>query len=181
MEKLELERLELERLESERLQRERDEADRVEKQRLAEEKQRLADEKREAKRLKKEKEAAAAIAAAEAETEPETDAEEEPSGRVAEVLGTSVAGDLPDNAKELVVDLGAFEEVAPIETPQSGTDTEPAMAGVTEKAGIMGAVKAAFSRTSKNHVHEFTEAPGGIGMVRYICRECGYVSISSTD
>lgn len=181
MEKLELERLELERLESERLQRERDEADRVEKQGLAEEKQRLADEKREAKRLKKEKEAAAAIAAAEAETEPETDAEEEPDGRVAEVLGTSVAGDLPDNAKELVVDLGAFEEVAPIETPQSGTDTEPAMAGVTEKAGIMGAVKAAFSRTGKNHVHEFTEAPGGIGMVRYICRECGYVSISSTD
>jgi len=45
----------------------------------------------------------------------------------------------------------------------------------------MGAVKATFGRSGKNHVHDFTEVPGGIGMVRYVCRECGQVSISSSD
>jgi hypothetical protein len=30
-------------------------------------------------------------------------------------------------------------------------------------------------------VHEFVEAPGGIGIVRQICAECGYISIGVTD
>jgi len=178
MEKLEQERVELERLEHERLQREQAENDRAEKQRLA-------DEKREQKRLKKEKAAAAAeaaeISAEEAAVEAAAAVEDESAGRVEELLGTSAEGDLPENAKELVVDLGAFEEVTAVEEPKSPTEPEPALAGVAEKAGIMGAVKAAFTRSGKNHVHDFTEAPGGIGMVRFICRECGYVSISSSD
>lgn len=175
MEKLEKDRLELERLEAERLNREQAETARVEKERLAKEKQ-------EAKRLKKEKAAATAVAAS-AAAEPEVEPDSEVPGRVAEVLGTSAEGDLPENAKELIVDLGEFGQGEPDKAPQPQTRFEPeaALAGVPEKAGIMGAVRSAFGRSGKNHIHEFTEAPGGIGMVRYICRECGYVSISSSD
>jgi len=175
MEKLEKDRLELERLEAERLNREQAETARVEKERLAKE-------KRKAKRLKKEKAAAAAVAAS-AAVEPEVEPDSEATGRVAEVLGTSAEGDLPENAKELIVDLGAFVEGDAEESasPGPGPEPEPVLAGVPEKAGIMGAVRSAFGRSGKNHIHEFTEAPGGIGMVRYICRECGYVSISSSD
>ena len=66
--------------------------------------------------------------------------------------------------------------------PEPEPEPEPAMAAAPgQKAGIMGAVKGAFSRSGKGHVHDFVEAPGGIGIARSICRECGYVSISSAD
>ncbi|MGB8361247.1 MAG: hypothetical protein WCE80_07605, partial [Acidimicrobiia bacterium] len=56
---------------------------------------------------------------------------------------------------------------------------EPALAGAAkEKAGLMGAVRAAFRGGAKDHAHRFIEAPGGIGITRYVCEECGYVSIS---
>ncbi len=42
----------------------------------------------------------------------------------------------------------------------------------------MGAVKAAFRGGPRDHDHQFVEAPGGIGITRYVCEECGYVSIS---
>lgn len=93
----------------------------------------------------------------------------------------------PEESKELVVDLGELEDDPP-EAEAVAEETEPqppppppqpALAGAEEKSGFMGAVRAAFNRTSRDHVHEFTEAPGGIGIVRYICRECGYVSIST--
>jgi hypothetical protein len=42
----------------------------------------------------------------------------------------------------------------------------------------MGAVKAAFRSGPKHHEHQFIEAPGGMGITRYVCEECGYVSIS---
>ena len=184
MERLDNERLELERLEDARLQREQAAAEAAAAEADRAEKQRLADEKRETKRLEKEKAAAdaaaaAAQAAASAERAEEV-LEDESAGRVAEVLGTSAEGDLQENAKELVVDLGNFEKVDRAETPPA-PDPEPELVGVAQKAGIMGAVKAAFTRNGKNHVHDFTEAPGGIGMVRFICRECGYVSISTAD
>ena len=94
----------------------------------------------------------------------------------------------PEESKELVVDLGELEDEPPAEeavaeetrsAPPQPSPHEPALAGVDEKSGFMGAVRAAFNRTSRDHVHDFTEAPGGIGIVRYICRECGYVSIST--
>ena len=176
MERLEEERLELDRLESVRLEREQAEVVRVEKARLA-------GEEREARLVAREEAAEAATEAANSVVKPTVLSDDEPVGRVAEVLGTSAEGDLPENAKELIVDLGAFEQRDAEESAPSrrGPEPEPVLAGVPEKAGIMGAVKAAFGRNGKNHVHDFTEAPGGIGMVRYICRECGYVSISSSD
>ena len=84
-----------------------------------------------------------------------------------------------------MVDLGEMEQrsTRQLLAPEPQTDPgEPAMAATAAKSGLMGAVKSAFSRNGgRNHVHDFTEAPGGIGMVRYICRDCGFVSISSTD
>ncbi len=94
----------------------------------------------------------------------------------------------PEESKEMVVDLGEFEDEPPSEEPvveetkppsPPQPPPEPALTGTEEKSGLMGAVRAAFNRTSRDHVHDFTEAPGGIGIVRYICRECGYVSIST--
>jgi hypothetical protein len=56
---------------------------------------------------------------------------------------------------------------------------EPAMAGTAkDRSGLMGAVKAAFKTSTREHQHQFIEAPGGIGITRYVCEECGYVSIS---
>jgi hypothetical protein len=57
---------------------------------------------------------------------------------------------------------------------------EPSLTGAPkEKSGsLMGAVKAAFRGGSKDHEHRFVEAPGGIGITRYVCEECGQVSIS---
>lgn len=60
-------------------------------------------------------------------------------------------------------------------------EPEPALAGAAKerRAGLMGAVKAAFGTGVKDHTHNFIEAPGGLGITRYVCEECGYVSISS--
>ena len=96
-----------------------------------------------------------------------------------------------------VVDLSDLEEdsghppvsapdrspVSPIPrpaSPPSRPDPEPAMVGSVRegKGGLMGAVRAAFRSGSKDHDHQFIEAPGGIGITRYVCEECGYVSIS---
>jgi hypothetical protein len=53
------------------------------------------------------------------------------------------------------------------------------MAGAArDRSGLMGAVRAAFKSSAKDHQHQFVEAPGGIGITRYVCEECGYVSIS---
>ena len=50
-----------------------------------------------------------------------------------------------------------------------------------EKSGLLGAVRSAFARNKTSHEHEFVEAPGGIGIVRQICAECGYISIGIAD
>jgi hypothetical protein len=51
-----------------------------------------------------------------------------------------------------------------------------------ERSGLFGAVRSAFTRNrAAVHVHEFVEAPGGIGIVRQICAECGYISIGVSD
>ncbi len=67
---------------------------------------------------------------------------------------------------------------APKPAPQA--QPEPAMAGAAkDRSGLMGAVRAAFKSGPKDHEHQFIEAPGGIGIVRSVCEECGYVSISA--
>jgi hypothetical protein len=60
---------------------------------------------------------------------------------------------------------------------------EPALSGASrDRSGLMGAVKAAFARNGgKSHEHSFLEAPGGIGITRFVCEECGYVSIAVGD
>ena len=87
-----------------------------------------------------------------------------------------------------LVDLSGLEEPEPpppaapaplAPAARGGEDPEPAMAGATrDRSGLMGAVRAAFRSGSKDHEHQFIEAPGGIGITRYVCEECGYVSIS---
>jgi hypothetical protein len=66
----------------------------------------------------------------------------------------------------------------PVSSPR--TQPEPALAGASkDRGGLMGAVKAAFRSGPKHHEHQFIEAPGGMGITRYVCEECGYVSISA--
>lgn len=186
MEAVNAKRLELERVEAERVEQERAEVERLaqlEAEQAEAEKaelERLAAEQAEIDRLEAERaedDAAAAEEDPAAAEEAETPAEEaETPEMVKEVQGTSVPPD-DDSAKELVVDLGVYED----ETPD--LDPEPVLAAVgREKAGFMGAVKSAFTRGGgKNHEHILVEAPGGLGIVRSICRECGFVSISSSD
>ena len=130
-------------------------------------------------------EAAAFEAETQAKAEKDRIAKEDAKATdpVKEVIATSSDGEDPETAKELVVDLGEMEPDQPETPAHSPKPTgEPAMAATAAKSGLMGAVRSGFSRNGgKNHVHDFTEAPGGIGMVRYICRDCGFVSISSSD
>lgn len=93
-----------------------------------------------------------------------------------------------------VVDLGAFEDHddhdgAPKEgrkgrdarpAPRPSRDGAPAMAS-SERAGIMGAVRSAFVRTRSEHEHDYVEAPGGLGIKRQICAECGHISIGVSE
>ncbi len=62
---------------------------------------------------------------------------------------------------------------------------EPALALTTpeagDKSGLFGAVRSAFVRNKGAHEHEFVEAPGGIGIIRHICNECGYISIGVNE
>lgn len=123
--------------------------------------------------------------AAEPEPEPEpepdlTAAEPEPVAAEPEPVEIPLAT-LADGPREVVVDLKDLEDAeVPAVDGESGPET--AIAGAAPaKTGLMGAVRAAFTRSSRNHAHVFAEAPGGMGIVRKICVECGYVSISTED
>lgn len=180
-------RAELQRLEEARLEMERAEAERLEAAKRAMEE--VEAKRRELERLEalqtemaeREAELAAqaeaeAAAAAEAEAvaaaaaADETPEEEEAPVEVAVFAGTPDDEDPPSEPE--VVDLDELDETG---------DKEPALAGAAARgrSGIFGVVKSAFSRSSRNHVHDFVPAPGGMGISRSICRECGYVSISS--
>jgi len=132
---------------------------------------------------------------AESEPEPEPVA----SRKELPPLGTTA----DDGSQEVVVDLqdlGVPDEepepeperepvpepdpvaVADPEPVADQPELEPIMAGsVPAKSGLMGAVRSAFTRGNRNHAHVYAEAPGGIGIVRKICAECGFVSISTED
>ena len=127
--------------------------------------------------------------AEEAEVVPEP----EPVAEVAEVVPEPEPEAAPEPeptteekvAAGSVVDLSDLEET-PAPIPSLDTDVpapEPAMAGAAkDRSGLMGAVRAAFARGgSRDHDHQFVEAPGGIGITRYVCEECAYVSIAVGD
>lgn len=96
---------------------------------------------------------------------------------------------------EYVVDLGAFEDAESgdrrdddpgggdedaVAAPTEDEDAEDAslpMATSAAKGGIMGAVRSAFVRNRVAHSHVYVEAPGGLGIKRQICAECGHISI----
>jgi hypothetical protein len=112
----------------------------------------------------------------EPEVEPEPVADEEPEP---EPSGAGVL-DLKD-FEETQTEAGDDQVEVPSTPPVSGRrkQPEPALAGVSkDRGGLMGAVKAAFRSGPKHHEHQFIEAPGGMGITRYVCEECGYVSIS---
>jgi hypothetical protein len=82
---------------------------------------------------------------------------------------------------EVVVDLDHLH----VEPASVESDLELLFAGAPapegEKSGLLGAVRSAFARNKTTHEHEFVEAPGGIGIVRQICADCGYISIGVSD
>jgi hypothetical protein len=108
---------------------------------------------------------------------------------VKELLSTSTDEGGEEGARDLVVDLGPYEakgrrDAEPVEPPiSSPSPKEPAMAAAVppDRSGLMGAVRSAFARNKVAHEHQFVEAPGGIGIVRQICAECGYISIGLSD
>jgi hypothetical protein len=109
------------------------------------------------------------------------------------------------SADGFVVDLGAFEERdrSPVsgdrsdgnlpgrskpepvpsrdEAPTDDRVLEPAMSTATEKGGLMGAVRSAFVRNRDVHDHHYVTAPGGMGIVRHICEDCGHISIGVSE
>jgi hypothetical protein len=122
--------------------------------------------------------------------------EDEPAAEAApelveELLSTSSDEGGEEGARDLVVDLGRFEgrrrsDAAPSSDPPApSAPREPALAVAlpdpSERSGLLGAVRSAFVRSKVAHEHEFIEAPGGIGIVRQICAECGYISIGLSD
>ncbi|MEX1124053.1 MAG: hypothetical protein WD895_07215 [Acidimicrobiia bacterium] len=119
--------------------------------------------------------------------EPESEPVPEVPQLVRELLDTSSDDDRDETPKRLVVDLGAYEVAAPpapepvITTTQNRAPALATTAPVPDRSGIFGAVRAAFVRNKGSHLHEFVEAPGGIGITRHICSECGYISIGVTD
>ena len=177
----EIERLDTERAEQERHDAEREEAIQAEMERLETQRAenlRLEEERAEQERLEAKKVAAELVAAARAEQQ-RLEAKKAAAEQAAAARAEQVS-------KQLVVDLGEFEEPATEPDPEPDLDgdfpPEPALAGAPrEKPGIMGAVKSAFGRKGRNHVHQLVEVPGGIGIGRSVCEECGYVSISSSD
>ena len=109
---------------------------------------------------------------------------------VKELLSTSSDEGGEEGARDLVVDLGAYDGRGPgpgrrDEPPLASPPQDPVMASASlapaERSGLMGAVRSAFARNKVTHEHQFVEAPGGIGIVRQICAECGYISIGLSD
>ena len=104
--------------------------------------------------------------------------------------------DVPASTEEWIVVAAAVETARPeevvdldhlhIDEPTSiEPDLELLFAGAPvpegEKGRLLGAVRSAFARNKTSHEHEFVEAPGGIGIVRQICADCGYISIGVSD
>ncbi len=114
-------------------------------------------------------------------------------GRVSEVG--------PTDQSDQVVELGAFEDTkraddqreeddggddgrqdeetaaSVVATDDEDEDVSRPMATTATRGGIVGAVRSAFVRNRVEHSHDYVEAPGGLGIKRQICAECGHISI----
>ena len=112
-----------------------------------------------------------------AEDEPDEPEAEEPEAEEP-VPGLVDLNDLEHDFPEPRSEPEAPVGVAPVPSTPAPEPTAAASTG-RERSGLMGAVRAAFRAGSKDHDHQFIEAPGGIGITRYVCEECGYVSISA--
>ena len=110
----------------------------------------------------------------------ETAVEESAPAAVEELWVVSASGGAVKH--QVLVDL---DHLHVDETASLEPDLELLFAGAPapegEKSGLLGAVRSAFARNKTSHEHEFVEAPGGIGIVRQICAECGYISIGVAD
>ena len=114
-------------------------------------------------------------------SEEESEDPREPSG------GSNGKGQMP----EFLVDLDEFEDDfnAGQDTrdadPLGGPSPEPEKVLVSASAGrsggLLGAVRSAFALGRAPHEHIFVDVPGGMGITRHICSECGHISISVTD
>ena len=187
---LEAARLEAARLEAERLEAERVEAAQLEAARL--EAERLEALRQEADRLAAEEEAGRDMVKERLGTSAEASDDDQVRDLVVDLVEFEadaeraarrdpVAPDEP--AHEPVDQDGIDSDLETVAAAASDSEREPALVAPSgQKSGLMGAVRAAFARSGgRNHVHDFVEAPGGIGMTRSICRECGFVSISTSD
>jgi hypothetical protein len=141
--------------------------------------------------------------AVEEEQMDEAVAEPEPPAPTTEPEPPEPSTESVAEAREVVVDLGNLEETSPEPLPSEPPapprdpvlpdeasliepDLELLFAGTPasqgERSGLLGAVRSAFTRSRSGvHEHQFVEAPGGIGIVRQICAECGYISIGISD
>ncbi len=121
-------------------------------------------------------------------TEPEPEAKPEPEP---EPKPEPEPEPEPESKPEqVVVDLGRYEDRGydedenPPRPQVEPPEKEPALAAVSpapDRSGLFGAVRSAFVRNRIEHEHHFVEAPGGIGIVRQICEDCGYISIGVSD
>lgn len=111
---------------------------------------------------------------------PASESLEEPSADEHEAPD-AVEADVAPAKGRFVVDLGAFEEESEPVAPSPPREPAMAVAEPGDRSGLLGAVRAAFVRNKGTHVHEFVAAPGGIGIVRHICNECGYISIGVSE
>ena len=108
----------------------------------------------------------------------------------------AVIADAETGSREVVLDLGHLEIDKEAQAPTGEDrddhdemlepDLELLFAGAPvpegERSGLFGAVRSAFARNRGGaHEHQFVEAPGGIGIVRQICADCGYISIGVSD
>jgi hypothetical protein len=109
-----------------------------------------------------------------------------------------VTADQASGPREVVLDLEDLEVEQPTPSPAPSAfhettfedmvepDLELLFAGAPgpegERSGLFGAVRSAFARNrGGSHEHQFVEAPGGIGIVRQICADCGYISIGVAE
>ncbi len=190
LESLRADRAEAERRESARLETERVEAAQLEAARL--EAERLEALRQEADRLAAEEEAGRDMVKERLGTSAEASDDDQVRDLVVDLVEFEadaeraarrdpVAPDEP--AHEPVDQDGIDSDLETVAAVANDSEREPALVAPSgQKSGLMGAVRAAFARSGgRNHVHDFVEAPGGIGMTRSICRECGFVSISTSD
>lgn len=208
--RLEMARLEAERVEHERIEAERSRRFQEEMERLREERERLQAleaevntkagedaareqavrqelERLETARREMEQAEAERVAAAEREM-AEVEARRQELARLesetAEAL-REVQEEVPEEEPpldEVFAPEPADDDGVVVDLDQLDGAPEPALAGATSsRSGLMGAVRSAFTRGSRNHAHDFVLAPGGLGITRSICRDCGYVSISTDE